>query len=54
MGMEESKFLWEKKKYNDERAESSKRGTDKMAAAEKWLKEGKSPSDIEILLRNLF
>ncbi|KAI7933585.1 hypothetical protein MJO28_017584 [Puccinia striiformis f. sp. tritici] len=54
MGMEESKFLWEKKKYNDERAESSKRGTDKMAAAEKWLKEGKSPSDIEILLRSLF
>ncbi|EFP82452.1 uncharacterized protein PGTG_13733 [Puccinia graminis f. sp. tritici CRL 75-36-700-3] len=54
MEMEKEKFEWEKSKYKSEQGDITTRENAKMRAAEKWISQGKSPSDIEILMRTVF
>ncbi|KAA1078658.1 hypothetical protein PGTUg99_007867 [Puccinia graminis f. sp. tritici] len=54
MSLEERRFNWEKEKYNKEKGASSNREEAKMKAAEKWINQGKSAVDVQILIDSLF
>jgi hypothetical protein len=54
MSLEERRFNWEKEKYDKEKGASSNREEAKMKAAEKWIDQGKSAVDVQILIDSLF